>query len=296
MKICKNAGVFTFGYPVGAGSFSLASPITGITINAETGEITINWSTFVLGVYKVVINYIVAGVNLSTIYDLTAVDCTPKIVSTVYTLCNRTANYTYQVLLSDGSTYTNFTIDPAVTGVTISSAGLLTINPNTISAIQSVTIKYGTYSQTITVNKATCETPTVMNIEECALDPIGISWINQQGGRQSFYFNQPKEFAISQKGGDTFVNSDTEKRYYTKGVIEDVVRITEQLIPIEFVTSINSLKNAIQAWVFTDIDDVSTYQSIIIDEDTWTFRQTKQRFYELSFTFKYSIAKVIQKQ
>lgn len=296
IKICEGSTELPFTFPIGAGEFDLTTGVPGISIDPETGVITINIELVGVGIYSVVAIYILGGEEFYQPIEFTIVDCTPVPIVTNYTLCIKDSGYSLPVLLKDGSTFDDWEIDPPVVGVSISPSGIITFNGDGIGDGVDLTVKYGANSAAISITMITCEVPDELPVLECEADGIGICWVNQEGGRQSFYFNQPKEFAISQEDGQTYINQSNEKRYYTKGLVEDVVRITQQFIPIEFVTSINSLKNSIQAWTFTDIDYNTTYKSIVIDEDSWNFKRTKQRFYELSFNFKYSVAKIIQKQ
>lgn len=295
IKICKGSTILPIDYPDGASDFDLTSGFPFLTMDGMTGEITVAVDADI-DIYAAVISYSLGGQTIYVTVDFAVVDCTPKPIVNNYVLCVKDSGYSLPVLMNDGSTYEDFVIAPEVEGISISSSGLITFTGDAIGEGVDITINYGEYAAPISITMITCEVPQELPVLECEADGMGICWVNQEGGRQSFYFNQPKEFAISQEDGQTYVNQSNEKRYYTKGLVEDVVRITQQFIPIEFVTSINSLKNAIQAWTFTDIDDNTTYKSIVIDEDSWNFKRTKQRFYELSFNFKYSIAKIIQKQ
>jgi hypothetical protein len=298
MIICdKDTTPIVIDLPDGATDISIINAIPGLTINGETGNITINWDVFRIGIYNILIGYTLGGVDFVFPFQLIVVDCTPKPIVTTYNLCVG-ETYNFQILFSNGNTYTNVAIPSEVTGVSVTSTGMLTIISDGIGEEPVIVgLRYGTdLTQDITINPLICLPPTEITVTECERDSIGISWVNQEGGRQSFYFNQPKEFGIAQSGGEEYKNTSREKRYYTRGEVEDAVNITQQFIPIEFVTSINSLKNSIQAWASTDINDNTTHKSIIIDEDTWIFKRTNDRYYTLSFRFRYSKSKVIQKQ
>lgn len=295
IKICKDATGLPFTFPEGASDFDLSGGFPFLFIDIETGEIKIKEGAEV-GIYAVVVAYFLSGQQFYETIEFTIVDCTPKPITDAYTLCVKDSGYSLPVLLNDGSTFNDWQILPEVGGIDITPTGDIIFDGDAIGDGVEITVIYGGNEAKINITMVVCQIPNELPVLECEADGIGICWVNQEGGRQSFYFNQPKEFAISQEDGQTYVNQSNEKRYYTKGLVEDVVRITQQFIPIEFVTSINSLKNSIQAWTFTDIDDNTTYKSIVIDEDSWTFKKSKQRFYELSFNFKYSVAKIIQKQ
>lgn len=284
--------------PAGQTDIELLNNIPGLSIDGETGVITIDWDIFVLGTFTILIGYTLGGEDFVFTLELTVVDCTPKPIVKKYDLCIG-SSYNLQILFSDGNTYSDVALgNEEYIGVSVTSTGLLTIESDGIGEEPfTIIVNYNEgLSEEITINPISCLVPEELTTTECERDGIGISWVNQEGGRQSFYFNQPKEFGIAQSGGEEYKNTSREKRYYTRGEVEDTVNITQQFIPIEFVTSINSLKNSIQAWAFTDINTSSTYKSIIIDEDTWIFKRTNDRYYTLSFRFRYSKAKVIQKQ
>lgn len=295
--ICEDTPFYLLPFPEGTSDIQLLTLTPGIEYDPENNSIKFTWGDLTLGVYGVVISGVSGDETIVLNIEFVVVDCEPKPILDTFTLCIKDSNYNIQLQINNGVLYDDFFSDDLPERVSLSPTGVITFAGDDFGEPFSFTAKYGSGLEAlITINPIVCQPPTKISITECEADGIGICWVNQEGGRQSFYFNQPKEFAISQEDGQTYVNQSNEKRYYTKGLVEDVVRITQQFIPIEFVTSINSLKNAIQAWTFTDIDNKTTYKSIVIDEDSWNFKRTKQRFYELSFNFKYSVAKIIQRQ
>jgi hypothetical protein len=200
-----------------------------------------------------------------------------------------------------GETYNDFELfSTTLTGeVTVSENGLICVK----TAIEEVgeqevvfSVQEGGIQFTLNVNVVNCPTPSKSNINECQKDVIGIVWVNQEGGRQSYWFGQVKDFKINQQGGKTYENSSKELRYFDKGRVSNGVNIFQEYIPLEHVTSIASLKNSIQAWACTNIDEFSTYKAIIIDEDSWVLRRTNDRFYSAAFQFEYAKEITIQRQ
>lgn len=280
-------------YPEGASTFSVISPFTWVSV-AVDGEVTLDISALVVGEYMVVISY--GGEVPGTIeIFVTIEDCEPILLESTFSFCRNSGDYSQQ-LYPIGVSGT-FALVAPITGVILSSTGLLTIDTDVIgTSVFDIDITIDGEPFTIVMNILACATPSTDPLTECNLDPIGIVWINQEGGRQSYWFNQPKEYEIGQSGGQTWINSDKEKRYLNRGRVEYGVLVNQDFIPELHVTSINSLKNSIQAWVCTDINDRATYRSIILNEDTWIFKRTNDRFFRLSFELKYSIAKTIQRQ
>ena len=299
-KVCKgqegDSAILLFDFPPGATVFSIKNGITGITINSETGVVTINFTTFEgLGSFLVLFEFTLDGVV--TIYpeEILVVDCSVKPIVTNYNICID-GDYTTQLLFTNGATFSDITLIDG-DGVTVSPTGLMTITTDGIDSPTVITIGYGGGLEAeITITVIACLTPDEIDLVECEKDGLCIVWVNQEGGRQSYYFNQPKEFGISQSDGKTYKNISKENRYFTRGNVGYGVAITQQFVPNEFVQSINSLKNAIQAWACADIDDVSTYKAIIIDEDSWVYNRTTDRYNTLSFNFDYAVNKTIQKQ
>lgn len=288
--------VFIPTYPDGAGSFSLLSGNTFIIVDSGTGEVSIDLSEAIVGEYVVLVEYIIESDKFILEIELTINDCENYLLEDSFSYCTGSGTFTSQLYLNEPIAGTWALVDP-VEGVSITTGGVLSVNtalPSVGSYTETVTIGGETFG--ITIQILACASPSVSPLTDCPLDPIGIVWVNQDGGRQSYWFNQPKEYDIEQNGGTTWINSNREKRYLQRGRVENGVRVSQQFVPAEHVDSLSSLKNAIQAWTCTSITNASTYRSIIIDEDSWVVKRTLDRFYLVEFTFKYSIEKVIQKQ
>jgi hypothetical protein len=280
-------------YPVDASGFSVLDGTAWLTVDG-VGLVSIDVHSLVIGEYVAWISY--SGETPGFIQlIITIEDCTDYIIENEFSYCVDSGTYEQQ--LNAVGAVGEYLLTAPITGITLSTSGLLTINTSLISISSfSVPFTIDGAEFSVSISIIDCPSPTVSELTDCELDPAGIVWVNQEGGRQSYWFNQPKEYQIDQSGGQTWINSDKEKRYLTRGRVEYGLLVQQNFIPIEHVTSINSLKNSIQAWICTNIGDASTYQSIILNEDTWIFKRTNDRFYSLSFEFKYSIAKTIQRQ
>jgi hypothetical protein len=268
--------------------YSLATGApSDININTTTGRVTFtNVGTYV---------FTVTNGETSQQFIVNAIDCTPTLWQSEFIYCTGSGTVTQQLYLSDGSIGSGWTHGTLPAGVTLSGTGLLTINTATATA-GVATVSQGGNDYTIVIGVAACPTPTTQPTTQCEVEPLGIVWVNQRGGRQSFWFNQVKEYGVKQAGGVTYINANLEKRYATRGRVEDRVSIVQEYVTAEQLESLQSLLDSIQAWVCGDIANANTYRSIIIDEQTYTVRRTNDRFFTVSFDFSYSIERNIQRQ
>lgn len=277
-------------YPSGSETFELISAFDWALIR-EDGDVEIDTTGLAVGTYKIQVDY---GSGLIEII-INIEDCEPDILESTFAYCINSGEFSQQLYVENASG--TWSLTTPETGVELSSSGMLTIDTTMIGVgLYDLEVNVGSDSFPLQIQIVGCTTPSTQETTECKLDSIGIVWVNQEGGRQSYWFNQPKEFEVEQSGGQTWINSDKEKRYLGRGRVDYGVQITQEFLPIEHLESINSLKNSIQAWVCTDVEDNSTYQSIIINEDSWLIRKTTDRFFRANFDFKYSKAKVIQRQ
>lgn len=277
-------------YPSGSETFDLISGFDWASIQVD-GDVIVDITGLSVGTYKIQVDY---GSGLIEII-INIEDCEPEILESTFSYCINSGEFTQQ-LYADNVTG-NWSLTSPQSGFDLSTSGLLNINTSSTGVgTFTLDIEVGGDPLEIQVQVLACTTPSSLLTTDCKLDSIGIVWVNQEGGRQSYWFNQPKEFDVTQSGGQIWINSSQEKRYLGRGRIEYGVLITQEFIPIEHITSITSLKNSIQAWACSDMEDAGTYESIIIDEDSFVIRRTTDRFYRISFEFKYSIAKTIQRQ
>lgn len=298
----------TVDAPIGADNFALVgTQLVATGIGASNGLLTLLVSNLPIGVYYVNYSYEIGEETFYGYYVVNIVECLPAPVLTNWNICRGWSNietedceFTIQITFPNGETYNDFAEDDTLpAGVTISETGLLTIPCAKLDAMANAPVDF-TYDTdktvTLTFNVIDCDAPTASIFTECEKESIGIVWINQEGGRQSYWFNQIKEYKINQSDGRDYINSVREKRWYNKGRVVDAVYINQEYIPFEHLAFLNSLKNSIQAWYCTDIENEDTYQSIILNQDSWTVRRTNDRFYSVQFQFEFSKAKIIQQQ
>ncbi len=296
-----SAGVdyWTPEYPSGASTFSLVNTFSWLTINAGTGELEIDLELLAVGVYVVLVRYnLTEGGTAQSEFKFAVIDCAEQFQQNSFTVCQNTESYSFQLLQPNGEVYNDYALVAPLTGVSINSTGLLTIDSDNIAAgATSATVSFnGGDTFEVFFYSIACAGISTAAFTECERDSTCIVWVNQEGGRQSYYFNQVKEFKVTQTGSKQWVNSSKEKRSFTKGTVEDAVVVNQEFLPEAHLLAMTSLKNSIQAWVASNISDEATYKSIYLEEDSWTVRKSNSRFFSVSFMFKYSIARLIQKQ
>jgi hypothetical protein len=232
----------------------------------------------------------------SETFTVSVEDCTPALLQSEFIYCTGSGTITQQLYDQFGNPLTGATaLEPVPAGVSVSSAGVMTVNTSTTTQ-GLFYVSSGELQYLVVVGVVVCPTPTVQNRTDCDADTLGIVWVNQQGGRQSFWFNQIKEFGIRQQGGVKYINAQLEQRYTQRGRVEDRVQIIQEFVNETQLAALVTLLNSIQAWACTDIANQATYRSIIIDEQTFKVRRTNDRFFTVSFDFSYSIARNIQRQ
>jgi len=286
-------------YPSGASGFSLLNNFAWLSINSGTGEVEIDLDNLAIGVYVILVRYSISeGGTAQSEYKFAVIDCSQQFQQNTFTFCQDSGSYSFQLLQPNGEVYSDYSLAVAKTGVSVSALGVLTINSGSISKLtSSVFINFNSGSSfEVFFNSIPCASISTASFTDCVKDSTCIVWVNQEGGRQSYYFNQVKEFRITQTGSKQWVNSSKEKRNYTKGIVEDAVIVNQEFLPEEHLTAMASLKNSIQAWVTNDISNKEKYRSIYLEEDSWTVKKSNSRFFSVSFIFKYSIARLIQKQ
>jgi len=303
-KICKSneanpPEIFVIDglvYPGGATGFTIIADSIGATIDGA-GQITVASNDLPVGIYTITVQYIVGEITETFAVRFAMIDCEKKLLESSFTFCGLGGTeQTQQLQFNTGETYTDWALIVPVIGVTVSPTGLLTVTTDEAES-GAVELEYNEGVKiTINITIATCGNPTHLNFTECPKEPLGIVWVNKEGGRQSYVFNQPKEYTTDQEDGETWDNSARERRYFTRGRISDAIDIVQENIPVEHLTTLRSLKNSIQAWVCGDISDTTSYQAILIVPGSFYNRKTTDRFYTFAFKFNYAIPELIQNQ
>jgi hypothetical protein len=293
---------FTPSYPFGATDFEiLDNTFPSSSVDNTTGEVDLDIDLVNPGVYYITIKYTIGETDYYFTEQIIITDCDVELLQDEISICANGEYLCFQMSFVGGETYDDFEFVSTTlsTTVTVSENGLICVKaPIEDVGVHDVvfSVDEGGTQFTLTVNVVNCPTPTVSAITECQKDVIGIVWVNQEGGRQLYWFGQVKDFKINQQGGKTYENNSKELRYFDKGRVSNGVNIFQEFIPLEHVTSIASLKNSIQAWACTNIEEFSTYKAIIIDEDSWVLRRTNDRFYSAAFQFEYAKEITIQRQ
>ena len=118
-------------------------------------------------------------------------------------------------------------------------------------------------------------------------------WINRQGGRSSYTFNQRKDYEFRIGSPNTFDNNGTIKYTY-KGKNFYAWTVYKTGITENEMTLITSLRSCIQAWFYDSSNDIST--PIIIDNTSFKIGSTKEKLKEVSFSFRFADYQEIQSQ
>ena len=118
-------------------------------------------------------------------------------------------------------------------------------------------------------------------------------WINRQGGRSSYTFNQRKDYEFRIGSPNTFDNNGTIK-YTNRGKNFYAWTVYKTGITENEMTLITSLRSCIQAWFYDSSNDIST--PIIIDNTSFKIGSTKEKLKEVSFSFRFADYQEIQSQ
>lgn len=128
---------------------------------------------------------------------------------------------------------------------------------------------------------------------------VNIVWRNREGGLSSYNFDQRKDFSTELGKAKTFENNGVVK-YFDKGKSFYKTNVYKTGISLEEITHIKSLRQSIQAWVYTRTQPltngsyVDTLTPILIDNDSFNEYNTKDSFYEIELSFAY--ANVVKSQ
>lgn len=124
-------------------------------------------------------------------------------------------------------------------------------------------------------------------------DVVNIVWLNQQGGRSNYYFNQRIDKGIGSGEAKSYDNNGTIK-YLNKGKITDTKVIYKTGVSDTELELISSLRNCIQAWEYSA--KTNTFTPIVINNESFNTYSNKDRFNEVSIKYKLGAYKNIQNQ
>lgn len=178
-------------------------------------------------------------------------------------------------------------------------------NFNASTAEFSLVIKDSTSGNTLS------ETQTFELNRDCATSPIYLRWLNIHGNWEGWYFRQKKGFEVRTEGrtmvrrniygnwDSTFRTGDTQDDYIDteaySGVNITTGRLTEnQVETLKWLRLSNK--------VFEIFPDTTVacgdynQRTVLIDPETFTVREDKNKFYTVSFSFRYTDQILLQGQ
>ncbi len=293
-------------YPAGSYGFELldvptifgSTPVA--TINGTTGVLTfVSNLTLFPGTYEFIVRYYAPTILWQSIVFRLVIINYGKLNRKVFNLPKVKETPTLIQLVNENETASGFSKTSGDTNFTISSSGLITFTHDGEGA-KFMTISYSlagrTLSDIILVNLIEVDEVVYSDYDECPADAILITWLNDRGGWDTYYFTQNKRYQVSQAGAKKFVNNNRNLIYSSRGSIYDVIEVNNQLIPKEHVEKIASLRNAIQAYKVDFVDDEFVFTSITIDEGNFITIDNDEEFKSLSFRFIFSQNKLVQIQ
>ena len=132
------------------------------------------------------------------------------------------------------------------------------------------------------------------NVTNCCSDTdTNIVWVNRQGGRQNYIFNQRFDNLVEVGKASTFINngiikySDRGRVYNSKVVYVTGLTKTE-------IDYLDTLRYSIQAWEFNP--STLEFTPILLESSNFNKYNSKENMYEFSLTYKYARQLDIQKQ
>lgn len=300
-QYCKTGSsqVISPVYPVGSNTFSLVDAPPTASINSGTGAITFTNLTSI-GIYEFVVAYLNAGSVSQSVFVKVFVNDCGKLNKTDFITCQESETASLFQLTNEAGTTHTFAKFSGDDEIEVSGSGLITFTHNGSGAKgATITYKIGStdYFVIVSVTMIECEPITNDQYVECPTNPIGIIWLNSKGGWDSYYFAQSKSYNVAQSDAIDYINYLEENRYATRGNVYEGVECLNNLIPLEHIDKIKSLRNSIQAYIMVPNDaDGYDFTPIKLDQGNFTTYQTTQEFYSLSFKFIYAKALKIQTQ
>lgn len=120
-----------------------------------------------------------------------------------------------------------------------------------------------------------------------------IVWINREGGRSSYTFDQRKDTEGIIGDSKTFDNNGVIK-FINRGKNKEYITVYKTGLSDTEVDLIDSLRYAIQAWEY-DINTNTSYE-IDLDSNNFSKYSSKSKLNEIQIKYKYSRYKTIQNQ
>lgn len=130
--------------------------------------------------------------------------------------------------------------------------------------------------------------------ESCSTDAsICLVWLNREGGRSSFIFDQRKDFKGVIGEAKKFDTNGVQK-YISKGKNFLLKTVYKDALTNNEVDYLESLRWAIQAWEYNNTTGVST--PILIDTANYDLYSTKEKFNKIVLSYRMAAYKEIQNQ
>lgn len=124
-------------------------------------------------------------------------------------------------------------------------------------------------------------------------ESINLVWINREGGRSSYIFDQRKDFGITVGNEKTFDNNGVIK-YVSRGKQFENKTVYKKGLSKNEVDFLDSLRYSIQAWEYDAVNDIST--PIVLDSNSFDKYNTKENLFEISFKYRLATYKEVQNQ
>ena len=206
-----------------------------------------------------------------------------------YNVCSGEAVFD---LLPAGAT--NFQNIPAIAAVIpfLSDTQFsLIILGNTVGAY-SFTFDLGGEEQTIEINVNSCLTDFYDN---CCDNQCNIVWLNPEGGWQNYIFTGIKTFEVQQENGNTFKTSNKTIKWSERKEVYEATICTTGNIPKAHVDYIDSLRYAIQAYLYNPTTSAFDIP-ILIDSESFTKYTSRQKLFDIAIRFIKAKEIQVQKQ
>jgi hypothetical protein len=120
-----------------------------------------------------------------------------------------------------------------------------------------------------------------------------IVWINREGGRSSYTFDQRKDYNGIVGENKTFDNNGTVK-YFNRGKNFDYITVYKTGLSDTEADLIESLRYCIQAWEYDINTNIST--PITVDSNSYSKYSTKNKMNEINLKYRIATYKLIQNQ
>ena len=206
-----------------------------------------------------------------------------------YNVCSGEALFD---LLPAGAT--NFQNIPAIAAVIpflSDTQFALIILGNTVGEY-SFTFDLDGEEQTIEINVNSCLTDFYNN---CCDNQCNIAWLNPEGGWQNYIFTGIKTFEVQQENGNTFKTSNKTIKWSERKEVYEATICTTGNIPKAHVDYIDSLRYAIQAYLYNPTTSAFDIP-ILIDSESFTKYTSRQKLFDISIRFIKAKEIQVQKQ